>query len=224
MTNAYRFSLGVLFLANALCAVASECSETALTPADPNPDEYAVMHISMFGAVPDNTCSDHFAFEAAAEWFTARGGNGELHFDDGLYIVGHQDPGISPDFYKEGRTPLHFKDCANLNLVGGSDTRIKYDDRLYYGAFDHTTGDALLYPCGVACATVEDMTTIGICIHLERCSYVSITDLTLDGNMNNVWIGGAPNGGEGTQLQHTGIVLNDSWELDLDHLNVFQFC
>jgi hypothetical protein len=146
-----------------------------------------------------------------------------LHFDDGLYIVGHQDTGIPPALYKQGRSPLHFKDCTNLSLVGGPDTRIKFDDCLYFGAFDHTTGDALLYPCGLSCAAVEDMANIGICIHLERCSYVNVEDLALDGNMNNIWIGGSTSS-DGTQLQHTGIVLDDSWEVAIEDVDVYQFC
>lgn len=181
------------------------------------------MHISMFGAVPDNPCSDQFAFEAAAQWFNTRGGNGELIFGDGQYLVGQQDPGVPPAMYRIGRSPLHFTDCMNLTLVGSERTRFTYSDCLLFGAFDHTNGDALIYPCGVTCAAQEDMATIGICIHLERCAYVSVRDLTLDGNMNNARIGGATHG-DGTQIQHTGIVLDDSWEVSLDHLNVFQFC
>lgn len=204
-----------------MTSIANACPETVNPVSDPDPLQYAVMHIAMFGAVPDNPCNDQLAFEAAAAWFNARGGNGELHFDDGLYIVGAQAQ--DPNFFRAGRSPLHFVHCSNLTLVGRPGTIIKYEDCLLYGAFDHVTGGALIYPCAVSCAANADVAFLGPCIHLEQCSRITIEVLALDGNMDDLRIGGRTEY-DGWQREHTGVVIDDSWDITLRDLNVSQFC
>ncbi len=222
MSTSFRRAYALLFYTGILTTIANACPETVNPVADPDSLQYAVMHISMFGAVPDNPCNDQLAFEAAAAWFNARGGNGELHFDDGLYIVGAQAQ--DPDFYRAGRSPLHFMHCSNLTLVGRPGTIIKYEDCLLYGAFDHLSGGSLIYPCGVSgCAQNQDVAFLGPCIHLEQCSRITIEVLALDGNMDDLRIGGRTEY-DGWQREHTGVVIDDSWDITLRDLNVSQFC
>src|SRR4051794_2565905 len=91
-----------------------------------------VRDIKSFGAKGDGKTNDHDAFEKAAAYFNARGGNGKLVISKGTYIVGRQTftggkPG-KPAY--DGENLLHFIKIKNFVVTGVANSVIRFRDSL----------------------------------------------------------------------------------------------
>ncbi|MEO8762636.1 MAG: right-handed parallel beta-helix repeat-containing protein [Ginsengibacter sp.] len=185
--------------------------------------EYVVKNIHVFGAKGDGKTNDQAAFKAAADFFNARGGNGRLVIPKGTYIVGKQvysGGQLNKPVYM-GEDVLDFSNVKNVSIAGKAGAIIKYQDSLRLGAFTPETGKAydhgnnyFVNPAYVA--------VIGNCISFENCSGITISNISLDGNNQNIILGGIY-GDVGRQIPHNGVKILNCKSISVDQLNIHHF-
>ena len=176
-----------------------------------------------FGAVGDGRADDHAAFQRAADFFNQRAQTpagaapAVLFIPAGTYRVGRQDAAGN------GADVLPLTGCRNLRIVGqdSARTRLRYADGLRYGAFDPATGRPYEAPQAFF-TTWSYGARVGICINLQKCENVEVSDLSLDGNAENLVVGGHW-GDTGIQLGADGIFVGDSRRVRLRRLAVHHF-
>jgi hypothetical protein len=171
-----------------------------------------VVSVLDFGADPTGATNSTNAFSAASAAITAAGG-GKLVIPKGLYIVGEQIfAGATGLGYAYQPKPIiSISNCASPVVIEGNGAVLRVAAGLRFGAFSPTTGLPIVTvpPYYVADSTAA----IGQVIQILSCRSVTITDLELDGNINNQIIGGEW-GDTGRQLGARGI-------LDQENDNVF---
>ena len=178
--------------------------------------------IKSFGAKGDGRTNDQAAFEKAAQFFNARGGNGKLIISKGTYLVGKQDvtKGANGAFYTQGRDVLHFVGVKNFTVSGTKGTSIIYTPGLKYGSFDPQTGAS--YQAKGYFINKLYGATIGTCVYFESSENIQITDLELNGNNQKFVLGGSY-GDVGRQLAHFGIYIHASRSVTVNNLWVHHF-
>jgi hypothetical protein len=166
------------------------------------------------GAKGDGRTNDTAAFQDAALRIWAAGG-GTLTIPPGTYIVGRQkkkakktDPG--PFYAAEDIFTIHASEQhptkkkvipVSKVQINGYGAIMKVASGLHYGGFDPETGAAKDYTGGKA-----NEAAIGRLIDLLACDNVWVRGLTLDGNLQNLILGGQW-GNEDRQASATGIWL-----------------
>ncbi len=184
---------------------------------------YIEKDIKSFGAKGNGKTNDHESFKKAAVYFNRRGGNGKLIISPGTYIVGKQifTGGKGGLYAYQGENVLHLYNIKNFKIQGSSKSILKYADRFKFGAFDPATGKP--YEHGKNLFIIPTYAaSVGICLLLENCFNVSIIDLTLDGNNNNLMLGGFF-GDVGRQLAHYGIYIKNSRNIVVNKINAHHF-
>ncbi len=204
--------ISIIFFVCAAIKVSSACAQS-----------YIVKDIRSFGAKGNGNTNDHESFKKAAAFFNRRGGNGKLIISPGTYIVGKQifsaGKANQPAYY--GENVLHFVNIKNFEIQGTSKCIIKYADGFKFGTFDPATGKP--HEHGNNLFVIPTYAAyVGSCVYLENCNDVLVTDLTLDGNNNNLILGGFY-GDVGRQLFHNGIFINSSRNILVNNLNVHHF-
>jgi hypothetical protein len=180
--------------------------------------EYVVKDIKTFGAKGDGKTNDHDAFIKAAEFFNKRGGKGKLLIPAGTYIVGQQmfnRNSKSKPVY-EGGNVLDLKSINDFTIEGQSGSILKYSKGLRFGAFDHTTGKPNLHG-KKNFFTYSNAATIGSAVSLIDCKNISIKNVELNGNSNELILGGGY-GDVGRQLPHTGIYIVNSSNITVENV------
>lgn len=192
--------------------------------------------VTDFGAVPDDGISDEESFEWANEFISTYycGVNPvRLEIPPGEYIVGRQDQ--LPYTYKKGHTVMCFVGCQNLAIVGisdpitGNNPTIKFDDCLYYGAFDPATGKRHLHNTtpGTRIGNVNDLYLAaypGAMFSLQNCAGIDFRNLNLNGNLDEQEIGGYFSTDlAGINLPYFGIQLNHSQNVSIRNCNIEKF-
>lgn len=185
-------------------------------------NSYVIRDIKSFGAKGDGTTNDHEAFLKAALFFNKRGGNGKLTISKGIYKVGKQviTSGASNRFGWDGQDVLYFYNVENLAIEGAPGAVISYIRGLKFGSFDKNTGKAKQ----VKSPFVDRKAgaNIGHCIYINHCKNVTVANIELDGNSNNLILGG-PYGDKNWQLHHYGILIADSRGITIQQMNVHHF-
>lgn len=151
---------------------------------------YLVRDIKSFGAKGNGRTNDHDAFQRAAAFFNARGGQGKLVISKGTYLVGKQvfnrTQPTEPVF--EGSDLLYFRNVKNLDIEGQNGSVVKYIKGLRYGAFKPVTGEP--YKHGTQNFVLRGyLASIGNSITLNNCTSVKIINLEMDGNNGGHIIG-----------------------------------
>lgn len=178
-----------------------------------------IKNIRDFGARGDGITNDHEAFQKAAAFFTARGGYGTLIIPKGKYIIGKQTfGGEKNNPVYAGEDVLHLKNLRHFQLKGELGAILKYTTGLRFGAFDPATGEAYLHNAKPF-VNKAYAAFIGKCIFLENCSDVLIQGLEIDGNNDEVILGGLY-GDTGFQLAHYGIYILNSRNITVDSVSV----
>jgi len=184
---------------------------------------YIVKDIKSFGAKGDGKTNDQDAFEKAAGYFNQRGGNGKLIISTGIYLVGRQTftGGKKNKPAYSGEDVLHLNNITNFSIEGQNGNLIKYINGLYFGAFDSASGKVYNHGNNFF-VNFTHAATIGDCILIQNCSNISIVGVTMDGNSDNIKLGGVY-GDVGIQLPHYGIFISNSKHIQIDNIYVHHF-
>ena len=214
------------------------------------------------GGYPNDDINDHQAFLDAAAFFQARNGYGTLILENGEYIMGVQQfrnvndplpgPGWNIEGYPAGVSPqcksliawqngFALNGCSNFTISGGSSTRVRYRDCLYYGTFlrDSLTdvvSSAVGYPAGASrCVTCNDTlilpqhlnipllhAAVGVMFTFTHCDSITIRNVELHGNIDAAILGGKIHP-DGMQTAHDGIILNESSACLLEYVHAHHF-
>ncbi|HPI53523.1 MAG TPA: right-handed parallel beta-helix repeat-containing protein [Chitinophagaceae bacterium] len=175
----------------------------------------STVSVSTFGIIPGKDCTDGFIKLNA--WIENKS-DVTLLFSKGIYWVGRQK--LSTTRVTENiDNILVLKNCSNIKLIGNGAT-IKYNAKLKFGTFDIKT--KLPLPRQKGFLKTENAAWPGNCILIHNAKQISIENLTLDGNIQNMDIGGSY-GDTGIQLWHRGIYLINSTQVTLTKLNIHHF-
>lgn len=182
-----------------------------------------------FGAAGDGVTNDTAAFALLAAEINAMGG-GVIELTPGAtYMVGGQDPDLTPSVYTY--VPHRVMDFTGLTkglVIKGNGAKIKCRPGLKYGGFTTDGVPTVVATANTAAAPYNSMIQV-----LDSTGSIHIEDLELDGNLNNHEVGG-PYGDTGIQIGSLGLLIRDctgplkianihthhhgtdGWQLDLD--------
>lgn len=184
---------------------------------------YVVRDIKSFGARGDGKTNDHEAFQKAATFFNSRGGNGKLLISKGTYVIGkqvfNQNTKSKPVY--EGSDALSFVAIKNLTIEGEVGTVIKYAEGLRFGAFQTQNGAPFFHGNNFF-ADARSLAFVGNAISLRNCSNIIIRTLNLNGNNENLILGGVY-GDTGIQVPHNGILIINASNIKVENVKAHHF-
>jgi|GEM_PF-1432117 len=194
-------------------------------------NDYVVRTIKSFGAKGDGKTNDHQAFVNASLFFNARNGNGKLVIEKGTYLVGSQTfIKNNPDKYAgafTGDAVLNFMNCKNLDVEGKQGSILKFNKGLRQGTFSPETGEPFIHQFKDIYNRKEYRgyrSTAGIAVKISNCDNVTLNGLTLDGNMDELTLGGTWGIGENPyELEHYGVYILDASHIHLSNLYIHHF-
>ncbi len=175
------------------------------------------VNISDFGAIPNDNKSDHLAFTKAAAFINGKKGNVHLKIKAGTYIVG-----VKPSFKTIAEIPtgiktvndvFNIKECNNVTIEGKGKAVIKFADGIPVGTVPNFPNNK------------DSAVHIGALFRFERCSNISLVNITADGNSNkakllNTW-GVGPNPYE---REHDGLFLYNCQFVTVKNVTLNYFC
>ncbi|MFM2385846.1 MAG: hypothetical protein RL660_603 [Bacteroidota bacterium] len=173
--------------------------------------------IESFGAKANGSFNNLSAFHKASQFIAVRKGNCKITFSKGTYLI---DPRDAEDPTKNLKSTIVFNldNCKNISFVGQPGTIIKYAAGLRYGSFDPSTR---LATSGVNTSR-PNASEVGLLFYFNYCKSIKISNLELDGNVDEQAIGGEY-GDRGIQLYYNGITASFTSGLQLTNLNVHHF-
>lgn len=176
--------------------------------------EAKVVSIKQFGIVPNAPYNQTSQFEALARYINQAQRNIEITFPKGVYIIGRQQKNNS--IYLEGVDILSLQNCSNITIKGTKGTKFIYEKGLKFGSFDPNTG--LPYQPKMPFYNKQYIAQLGCAIRLSNCTEVTISQIEIDGNQDQLTIGG--NWGDtGTQLWHYGVYIVNGKHITLDQIH-----
>jgi hypothetical protein len=164
-----------------------------------------------FGAKGDGVANDSQAFAAMSAHVNRRGG-GTIVLRKTTYLVGRQVAG-EPDW---AFTPGRVIELRGLRLplvIRGNGARLKCAPGLRYGSFDRRSGAVANIPMPHSRQDVRASPYWAMIIVMDSTAPVEITDLELDGSINELRIGGGF-GDSGIQISASGIFLRDNHDTE----------
>ncbi len=168
-----------------------------------------VFNIVDLGAIPDDEINDSPYFRMAADSIQQYG-TGKLIIPAGLYIVGEQNINQNPDTseqYYQNTEIFNIAGVNNIIIEGETGAIIRIADGLHYGSFDPLTGEVYNnYPDTVDFVKPNYVAQVGDIFFIENSTNILIDNIELDGNLQNLIVGGYW-GDIGIQLEASGIKL-----------------
>jgi hypothetical protein len=164
-----------------------------------------------FGAKGDGVANDSQAFAAMSAHVNRRGG-GTIVLRKTTYLVGRQVAG-EPDW---AFTPGRVIELRGLRLplvIRGNGARLKCAPGLRYGSFDRRSGAVANIPMPHSRQDLRASPYWAMIIVMDSTAPVEITDLELDGSINELRIGGGF-GDSGIQIAASGIFLRDNHDTE----------
>ncbi len=184
---------------------------------------YITRDIKSFGAKGDGTTNDQDAFVSAATYFNRRGGNGKLIIPKGTYIIGRQifTGGQKNKPAYRGEDVMRLTNINNFRIEGEEESLLKYTSNLHLGAFNPISGK--IYEHGKNYfKNYAYAATIGSCILIENSSNITVSGVTMDGNSDQINVGGVY-GDVGIQLPHYGIFISNSKNVQINNAYIHHF-
>lgn len=181
-----------------------------------------------FGAVGDGVTNDGPAFQALSAVVNVLGG-GFVDLSPGkTYIIGGGQT-LNPNphtltgyaFPPANQFPINFENCPRGVVLRGNGARIRCINGAKYGAFND---DGTPYPSVAPYLEGRVATPYYHMIRASGCKGVHIENLELDGNKQNISLGGQY-GDSGWQLAANGIYLeNNTGPITLLNVNSHHHC
>ena len=202
INKAFKRGFFVLLLMLALCPM-SHAATAALKVSDMI-SKGPVVDVRAFGAFPDDGINDTEELAAVAAHINAAG-RGTIRFAPGHYDVGKQtlSGALGLDGSWVGVDILHIHDCTGPVIIEGNGATLRIVDGLKFGSFDPVTGAA--YPGLTADNDYQSSIAFGV-VRLANNKSVHVSDLEIDGNLQNLIVGGQY-GDTGYQIGAHGIAL-----------------
>jgi len=159
-----------------------------------------------FGARGDGRTDDTAAFQALGRAVSEQRG-GTISMQQGAtYRVGRQIAALGAGAAAYHDQPMLLISGADGVIIQGNGATLKLNDGLYFGSFDPGTGHRF-DPPGKARFTIRSYArVVGKLLEIVDSVNVRIVDLTLDGNMDRLVVGGRWGDVE-IQLPATGLQL-----------------
>jgi hypothetical protein len=166
-----------------------------------------------FGALGDGVTNDTDAFAAASDTINAQGG-GTLFIPPGTYKVGKQIFSEGSGFKPQPIIAIH--DCGSPVKIIGNGAKLIAADDLRFGSFDPVSGEAVspqlpFYDQQFAAHAYSMLELLGN-------QDVEVSDLELDGNLDQLVLGGKW-GDTGWQLRAVGVWAMNNNSLTLKRIH-----
>lgn len=185
--------------------------------AAPKPVALVPMRASSFGFSPSaGAAKNTTALQQISAAINAQKGGVELIFDKGQYSIGEETfaKGVGKGYAYQGQIMLRIEGCTKPVVIQGNGAVLKMASGLHFGAFHPVTGRAHKAPAG-GFYQADYMSIPQIMIHATNNESVTIRNLVLDGNSQNLVVGGYW-GDTGIQLAGDGIYGGDNKMLVVD--------
>lgn len=152
--------------------------------------KYGAVSVKDFGAKGDNSTNDTDAFAAASAYLNSQGG-GTLIIPPGTYIVGKQTfaNGTGKGYSYQAASIISFSGCTKPVVVEGNGAVLKMANGLRIGSFNPTTG-ASYTPGSLPFTNYDYKADPGTVVAFTNCKSVSVRNLEIDGNIQNLTLGG----------------------------------
>lgn len=166
------------------------------------------VNVKDYGAKGDGITNDTKAFQDAAAALNASDG-GKLIIPKGVYIVGKQTfAGATGKGYSyTGENILRIDGCDNPVIIDGGGSILKADPTLKFGSFNPITGE-IHNPTMPFLNGDYRADAYPAMIGIFNCKQVVIRDIELDGNLENIIIGGEW-GDQGRQCKAYGLTTKN---------------
>lgn len=177
------------------------------------------LNASSFGFLPSASAAKNtIALHRISEKINGISGGLTLIINKGSYRVGSEifARGTGKGYAYSGQTMLHLTGCTKPVIIEGNGSTIKLADGLHFGSFQSVTGAVHRAPAG-GFYNNDFVAYPRNMIELNRNKSVTIRNLILDGNVQNLVIGGYW-GDTGIQLPGDGILGSDNEELTVDRV------
>jgi hypothetical protein len=172
--------------------------------------------LSDFGISAANSNNTE-GFLKLSEWLKGKK-DISITFPKGIYYIGQQKN--SPKTVVENIQNIFTIENASGITIIGNGAKIKYVDRLMYGAFEIGSKKKMTH--NTAFSKAENAAYPGNCIKIYNSNNINISNLELDGNIEKMIIGGRY-GDVGIQLWHRGFYIINSYDVRLKQVNVHHF-
>ncbi len=199
-------------------------SLAALAVAAPSPAAWAAGEGSagaaltpeQFGARGDGVADDTAAFQALGQAVGAGKGGVIAMRRNAVYRVGRQTfSGVADGASYRVQPILAIAGVDNIAILGNGAT-MKLNDGLHYGAFDPVSGERFDHRGKGQLNDKNYAATIGSLVLVSSARGVRIENLTLDGNMDRLIVGGSWS--VDIQLHADGLGLLDVSDLTVDNV------
>nr|BDD47229.1 hypothetical protein 3 [Bacillaceae bacterium] len=169
-------------------------------------------------AVGDGVTNDTLAFQEAVAIINAAGG-GKLILSNKTYLVGLQDfAGATGKGYSYlGKDIITIQNCTRTVIIEGNGAKLKADSNLRFGSFDPVTG-AVHNPTMPFTNYDYRADAYQAMVYLNGNKDVIVRDLELDGNSDNIQLGGLW-GDTGRQCAGTGIRSYGNDKVIIENVN-----
>lgn len=179
-------------------------------------DALTIFRPEQFGAVGDGATDDTEAFQDLGDAVTANGGGRIILRRSATYRIGQQEfSGAADGASYRDQQMLLIEDATGL-VIEGNGATLKLNDGLHYGSFDPVTGEVYDPPPG-GFTDANYAATVGHMVRLVNCTKVRIFDLTIDGNQDELIVGGYW-GDLGIQRRANGLTLQDVSEVEISNV------
>jgi|GEM_PF-898580 Endopolygalacturonase len=179
-------------------------------------DALTIFRPEQYGAVGDGATDDTEAFQDLGDAVTANGGGRIILRRSATYRIGQQEfSGAADGASYRDQQMLLIEDATGL-VIEGNGATLKLNDGLHYGSFDPVTGEVYDPPPG-GFTDANYAATVGHIVRLVNCTKVRIFDLTIDGNQDELIVGGYW-GDVDIQRRANGLTLQDVSEVEISNV------